>query len=550
MNSNDTTTDLTYDVVIVGSGVGGLTAAVTAASNGCSVVVFEKAPVLGGTSGLSGAQLWVPANHRMQERGIDDSVEQATEYLTHLAGEFYANPDAARWFATHASEAVLYLSDVADFSVQAIQGLPDYHNSAPGAKQEGRYLEPVPLSREEIPDWVELPNSPHLPGGATTTEILEWGGAMTPKEWDWSVINQRRDDDIVTMGTSMIAQLLRAAESLDIELHTAVTVTSLLTDGGAVTGVEIEGEQLPSVVNANRGVLINTGSYDWNESMVEDFEGTPSNQVVSAAIPTATGDGIRMAALEGAKLAVYPPIGGAKGFFVSVPETEFLDAPLHRYCYNVGLPHALAVNSSGERFCDESFYPKQASEFYDPTGAYDDMPYYMVFDETYRQKYAIANYKPGTDYPSEFLAASGDSLHTLAEELGLNPDTLQKTISKFNQYASEGVDPEYGRGENEWGHVWCGDSTHEPNPNLGPVETPPFYAVRLYVGLSSMSNTGLVTNTHGRVQNWNSEPINGLYATGSVCAPVEWGIGYQSGLQNARSLTYGYLAGLHLADST
>lgn len=550
MNRDDGTATLTYDTVIVGSGVGGLTAAVIAATNDASVVVLEKATVLGGTSGLSGAQLWIPANHHMQAQGIDDSVEQATAYLKDLAGEFYANTEAARWFAEHASEAVLYLSEVANFSVQTISGLPDYHTTAPGAKREGRYLEPEPLSREEIPDWAELANSPHLPGGVTTTEMLEWGGALTPKEWDWDVINQRRDNNIVTMGTSMIGQLLRACESLDIDVHSGVNVTNLLTEGDTVTGVEVEGEGVPSTFKARDGVLLNTGSYDWDESLIENFEGIPASHAVSAAIPTATGDGLRMAALEGAKLAAYPPIGGAKGFFVAVPDSVFLDVPLYRYCYNVGLPHAIAVNSSGERFCDESFYPKQATEFYDPTGEYDDMPYYMIFDETYREKYAIANYKPGTSYPPEFLAASSSSLTTLAEELGFSPETLQETVSVFNQYANDGKDPEYGRGENEWGHVWCGDPTQEPNPNLGPVEEPPFYAVRLYVGLSSMSNTGLVTDKQGRVQNWNNKPIDGLYATGSVCAPVEWGIGYQSGLQNARSLTDGYLAGLHLTKST
>ncbi|MEF8814571.1 MAG: FAD-dependent oxidoreductase [Halovenus sp.] len=537
----------TSDVVVVGSGVGGLAGAVTAAANGCTVTVLEKADVLGGSSGLSGAQLWVPANHRMEERGLEDSVDQAVEYMTELAGDFYANPDASRWFVEHASEAVRYFEDVADLSFQVIAGLPDYHDG-PGARGEGRYLEPQPLSRSEIPDWADLPDSPHLPGGVTTTEILQWGGALTPAEWDWDVIQERRTDGIVTMGTSLIGHFLRAADSLDIEVHAGTAVTDLVTEAGTVTGVEVAGNCGDrSVVRAREGVLLNTGAYDWNESMIENFEGTPADHVVSAAIPTATGDGLRMAALEGAKLATYPPIGGAKGFFVAVPDTEFLDAPLYRYCYNVGLPHAIAVNAAGERFCDESFYPKQATEFYDPTGEYADMPYYMVFDETYRQTYAIANYKPGTDYPSDFLAARGDTLEELARELGFDPGTLRDTVSRFNGNAREGVDPEYGRGENEWGHVWCGDPTHDPNPNLGPLDSPPFYAVRLYVGLSSMSNTGLVTDTHSRVKDWNEQPIDGLYATGSVCAPVEWGVGYQSGLQNARSLTYGYLAGLHLA---
>lgn len=536
------------DVVVVGSGVGGLAGAVTAATeDDCSVTVLEKAPVLGGSSGLSGAQLWVPANRHMRQRGLDDSIERAVDYLTDIAGEFYANREAARWLVDHSNEAITYFEDVADLSVQILERIPDYHGHSPGAKDEGRYLEPQPLDSAEIPDWADLPDSPHLPGGATTTELLEWGGALTPRVWDWDLIQRRRSEGIVTMGTALIGYFLRATESLDIEVHADAGVTGLLTDGDNVVGVEVDAIDGPAEVLARNGVLLNTGAYDWNDSMIENFEGTPAEDVVSSAIPTATGDGLRMAALEGAKLGVYPPIGGAKGFFVAVPDREFLGAPLYRYCYNVGLPHALAVNSGGERFCDESFYPKQASEFYDPSGEYDEFPFHMVFDETYRQTYAIGNYRPGADYPEAFLAGSADTLRELANRIDVPADALEATVERFNQHARDGTDPDYGRGENEWAHVWCGDPGHDPNPNLGPVENPPYYAVQLYVGLSSMSNTGLVTDRRGSVLNWNDDAIDGLYATGSVTAPVEWGVGYQSGLQNARSMTYGYLAGLEIA---
>lgn len=537
------------DVVVAGSGVGGVAGAVTAAVEGdCSVTVLEKAPVLGGSSGLSGAQLWVPVNHLMQRRGMEDSVEEAVDYLGTIAGSFYENPDAARWMTERASEAVVYFEDVADLEVRIIEGIPDYHTHADGAKDDGRYLEPKPLDRDDIPDWADLPDSPHLPGGVTTTEILEWGGALTPGAWDWETIKQRREDGIVTMGTALIGYFLRAAQSHDIEFRTEASVTNLVTDGDTVVGVDVDSVDGLKRVYAREAVLLNTGAYDWSDSMVENFEQTPAEDVVSAAIPTATGDGLRMAALVGAKLAVYPPVGGAKAFFIEVPGREFLGAPLYRYCYNVGLPHALAVNSDGERFCDESFYPKQASEFYDPTGEYEDFPCYMIFDEAYHRKYGLGNYRPGADYSDGFLAGSADTLTELAEQIEIPASTLETTVGKFNAHARRGTDPEFGRGENEWAHVWCGDPHHEPNPNLGELDEAPYYAVRLYVGLSSMSNTGLVTDRAGCVQDWNDESIDGLYATGSVVAPVEWGIGYQSGCQNARSLTYGYLAGLEIAN--
>lgn len=532
------------DVVVVGSGVGGLAAAVTTADADLSVAVLEKGSVLGGSSGLSGAQLWMPTNRHMDAVDVDDTVGEGVEYMAALAGEFYANSDAARRYIEAASDAVAYFEAEMGLELQVIGGMPDYHTSYPGAKAEGRYLEPKPLARDEFPST--LPNSPHLPGGATNDELLTWGGAFTAGEWDWDLINRRREGNIATMGTALIGYFLRAAEELGVEYYTDAEVTNLMVDDGDVVGVDVDHPSLSSEIRAHEGVVLATGSYDWNPDMVESFEDTPSSEVVSAAVPTSTGDGHRMAANLGAKLGIYPPIGGAKGFFIAVPDREFLGEPLYRYCYNIGLPHAIAINADGERFCDESFYPEQAAELYDPTGEYPQFPSYMVFDESYRQQYPLGNTKPGDAYPDEFLAAEATDLAALADQLDIDSATLETTVERFNDGARSGEDPKYGRGENAWANLWCGDPTHEPNPNLGPIEEPPFYAVRLYVGLSSMSNTGLLTSEHGQVLDWNEAPIGDLYATGSVCAPVEWGVGYQSGLQNGRSLTYGYLAGAHL----
>ena len=534
------------DLVVVGSGVGGVATAATAAAKGASVTILEKGAVIGGSSGLSGAQLWIPGNDNMRDLGHEDSVTEAVDYLTHLAGDHYADEGAARRYVERAPEAVAYFEAELGLEVQCIRNMPDYHSEGPGGKDEGRYLEPQPLDRDEIP--ADLPNSPHLPGGATNDELLTWGGAFTAQEWDWETITRRREEGIATMGTALIGYFLRSAVENGAVVHTETPVTDLLVEDGEVVGVEYERDGETRTMTPTGGVVLNTGAYDWNASLIESFEGTPAEYVASAAVPTATGDGHTMAALEGAKLGVYPPVGSAKGFFVAVPGREFLEAPLYRYCYNVGLPHAIAVNAHGERFCDESFYPKQAASLYDPTGEYEDFPPYMIFDEQYRQKYPLGSTLPGKEYPDEFLAAEADDLEDLAHQLEMDAETLTATVERFNGHAERGEDPDFGRGENAWGHVWGGDPGHDPNPNLGPLTEPPYYAVRLYVGLSSMGNVGLITDRNARVLDWNDDPLEGLYAVGSVCAPVEWGVGYQSGLQNGRAMTDGYLAALDAVD--
>lgn len=539
------------EVVVAGSGVGGLATAVTLAAGGVDVVIVEKSDAVGGSSGISAGQLWVPDSHLARSAGVEDSVESAVTYLTNAAGPLYERPAEARHFVARAGEAVAYFADTIDLGLQVIRGLPDYFYPDDHAKPEGRYLEPEPFAAgARLGEWNDrIPYSPQLPGGMTSSEMTDWGGSFALEDWDWDLIEGRRAEDVRTMGAALVGSFLEACLDRGVDVHTATEATELVERDGRIAGVVVERHGDETVVEATEGVVLNTGSYDWNTRMVESFKQLPDEHAASVAVPSTTGDGLRMAGLEGAMVATYPPIAGASTFMLKVPGERFQGSQLYRYCYNVGLPHTVVVDRSGERFCDESFYPDHKKTLHDPTGEFPHLPCWLVFDDDYLNDYPIGNTKPGGEVDPALLAAKGDTLAGLADALSIPAEAFVSQVEQFNGNARRGEDPEFGRGTRPWAHVWAGDPSNEPNPNLGPVETAPFYAVRLYVGFSSMSTVGLVTTDHGQVRNWNDDPIDGLYATGSVCAPVEWGIGYQSGVQNARSLTYGYLIGQHIAQS-
>ena len=125
---------------------------------------------------------------------------------------------------------------------------------------------------------------------------------------------------------------------------------------------------------------------------------------------------------------------------------------------------------------------------------------------------------------------------------------LEATIASFNAHAEKGEDPEFGRGTHPWSTWMCGDPFHKPHPNLGPLVKPPFYAVELQrMGGTAIPSAGLLADHHCRAIGWNEKPIEGLYVAGNSMARMETGAVMQSGISNARGMTYGWLAARHAA---
>jgi 3-oxosteroid 1-dehydrogenase len=267
--------------------------------------------------------------------------------------------------------------------------------------------------------------------------------------------------------------------------------------------------------------------------------------------PSVAGDNILLGGEVGAALARVPSHNLGMFFGYRIPGEEQEGAPLYRASWEGGYPHALWVNRAGKRFGDEAFYRDYVPKVRAWDGLAQDHPNYppfLVFDQNYRDKYAFATYLPGMEAPEDVLARAATP-RELAARLGIDPDGLEATIARFNVHAAEGVDPDFGRGSYPWAAMMTGDKTR-PNPNLGPLDRPPYYGVRLVPVGVGINAVGLETNAFAQVMHVRGRAIPGLYACGNSAAALDTGAGYQSGLSNLRGMTWGWIAGRHATRKT
>ena len=299
-------------------------------------------------------------------------------------------------------------------------------------------------------------------------------------------------------------------------------------------------------VKARRGVLLATSGTDWNAELIKHHsQQLDARSVVPREI---TGDHIPLAGRVGAKLASVPPWTGFLGF--QVPEDTFEGDDLWRQASEaIGAPHALVVNRSGRRFGDESFPLSMNNAlrvFNGATQTYPNYPCWLIVDSQFTEKYPIGPIEPGQRYPAGF-AIHADTLHELAVATGIDSLGLKDQVAQFNGYAQDGRDAEFNRGGKAYSRMVSGDR-NVSNPNLGTLEKAPYYAIRLTIVYTGIASVGLVADTHGRVMNYDDEPIAGLYVAGNSMAWLDTGAGYQAGMAIGRGLIYGHLAARDAAD--
>jgi 3-oxosteroid 1-dehydrogenase len=540
--------DATVDFVAVGSGIGGLSAAIMAHDRGLKVMVLEKAPKLGGVSAYSGGEVFVPANHLEETAGIRDSLDEGMRYLEFLAGG-YGDPALMRALLENGRVAAKYFQEKAGVRWKIVAGFPDYHYpKAPGTVAAGRYLETELFDGKLLGDWQKRTYlSPHMPNGITHDELFAWGGFVNVRRWDFATMGKRYAKDMRGFGPGMMAHFVKAAViDRGIPALLETPARELVVEDGVVVGVRAERAGKDTFVRAKRGVLLAAGGYDWNPEMARWFELLPEWQ--SMVQPSVSGDAMTLGGEVGAAVAAVPAYNLGLFFGYQIPGEEHDGKPLWRGSWEGGFPHAIWVNKAGERFADESFY----RDYLPKTRAWDgntqqhpNFPPYLVFDSTYRSKYPLGTILPGQDFPPG-LVESGATLRELAAKLGIDADNLERTVARFNRFAEQAVDEDFGRGTYPWAAMMTGDR-EQKNPNLGPLTAPPFYGLRLRVASVGINAAGLRTNADAQVIHVRGRPIAGLYAAGNSAAPLDIGAGYQSGLSNLRGMVGGTRAAMHAA---
>ena len=531
------------DVVVVGSGASGLTAALAAAVREADVVVLEKGRLVGGTSSMSGGMLWVPNNRYMREAGISDSREDALAYIRRLTLGRVAD-ELIVTFVDECNETVEFLERHTNIRFHAHLDHPDYQPELPGGRPGGRGIGGDLYDTSRLGAFQPLlrfgPNTLPVKHLARTAD-----GELTSDRaaWDFPGLARSLNEGQVGSGRALVGELLEACLAHGVRLLNETRAVELVRRGSRVAGVVAQKNGTTERFDARLGVVLATGGFEWNRTLIDRFLGVPLE--LPSSSPTNVGDGLRMAMQVGATLGNMTEAWWAPA--LHVPGETYEDGPMNRHIVDPrSKPGSIIVNRQGRRFFNEATNyndaPKAMMAFDPTTFSYPNLPCWLIFDAEYRRTYPIATLTPSDPTPTWITV--GNTLEELAHAVGIDAEGLVQQVADFNRDAARGVDPVFHRGEGVYDR-YRSDKNVQPNGNLRPLGGGPYHAVELRIG-SMGTKGGPVIDTCGRVLDHNDLPIPGLYAAGNVVANV-FGPSYPGpGATLASGATFGRLAAQHM----
>lgn len=552
------------DFLVVGSGAGAMSAGIVAHDLGARVLLIEKSPQYGGSSAMSGGGLWVPNNHLMKAAGFTDSFEEAYKYTKGCVGDEVSDIRLRTYLQT-APKAVQYLCEKSRVRLHIVPDYADYYQDVPGSMEGGRCLEASAFDAKQLTEqeFLEMRATPpqELIQNRISMVISEaqaflsrspgWAGLFFRRAMEylsdipWRFKSKR--DRRCAMGNALIGGMRLSLKDRNVPIWLNTPAKKLVTENGAVVGMEVEKDGKPFFIRALKGVLFASGGFDNNRAMRKKYLPNPTETEWSCGNPYSTGDAVSIAQEVGAGLEFMDEAWW--GPTVVVPHEE----RARMLVIEKSLPGSIIVNKKGNRFVKE-------------TAAYNDVvkamqanhseaspcvPAYLIFDSTFRKKYPCGPLLPGSQQPDWAVPAEirerfinkADTLEGLAAKMGIDASGLLETVKRMNEYAKTGIDLEFGRGENAFDRFY-GDKSVTPNPCMAPIITPPFYAFEVYSGELGTKG-GLKADEKARVLTGDGQVIPGLYATGNCSSPVMGRTYPGPGSTLGPSTTFGYIAALH-----
>jgi succinate dehydrogenase/fumarate reductase flavoprotein subunit len=558
---------LECDLLVVGGGAAGLAGAVTAAHHGLTVIVAEKAPVLGGATSWSGGWMWAPLNPLSQADGIIEDVDAPRTYLRHALGENYDEPRVEA-LLENARRMVAFFENHTRLQFVSGTWIADIQGDLPGAGTGGRSVGPKPINLRRIPKRLR----PMLRRQLYETSFLGLGIMAGPDlqaflhattsvrgflHAAWRVafhvldlITHRQGMQLVN-GTALIARLAHSADDLGVQLLTDTPATRLITDDGAVTGAVLAGPDGEITVRARRGVLLAAGGFpndvDRRRAL---FPRSPTGREHwTLAPPETTGDGVTLGESAG---GLFDAALASPAAWCPVSLVPYRSGRVGTYPHIVdrGKPGLIAVLSTGRRFVNEADgYYQFTSAMIAAAPADEEVAAWLICDHAFQRRYPFGMSKPFPvpvwPYLRSGYLTRGATLEELARKCGIDPAGLSATVASFNTHARIGEDPEFGRGRSAFNRG-SGDPEHEPNPSLAPIGPGPFYAIKVLPG-SFGTFAGLKADASSRVLTADGQPVPGLYVAGSDQANVMGGHYPSGGINLGPAMTFGYIAARHAA---
>ncbi len=559
---------ISVDVLVVGTGASGMATAITAASQGLKVLVVEKEARFGGTTARSGGWLWIPGTRLAKEQGIQEPAGAARAYLQHEATTHF---DAARVdaFLEYGPKAIDFFTQntCVQFDMPAV--FPDYHAEATGGQPGGRSMVTRPFDGRELGPRIKH-LAPPLPELTVFGMMLGSGPEIkhfmrafkSPTSFAYVVrrLSKHAMDVMgngrgmtLTNGNALAGRLAKAAMDLDIPVWLSSPVTKLVVEYDGVSGALVQHEGKTVKVTATRGVVLACGGFPHDvERRKQLFPHAPTGKEHYSPSPASnTGDGLKLAEAVGGYVDGTIPHAAA---WVPASVTTRADGSkgVMPHFIDRAKPGVIAVTPKGVRFANEgNSYHDFVQAMVAACPGEKEVSAWLLCDHKALRAYGLGCVAPaplpiGRHLRSGYLQ-SGNTVAELAGRIGVEPSVLEATVSAFNDTARRGEDPAFGKGSKAYNR-YQGDALVTPNPCLAPLENGPYYAIKLVIG-DIGTFAGLQTDDRTRVLNAAGQPIKGLYAVGNDAASIMGGNYPGAGITLGPALTFGYVAGMELAQA-